>query len=427
MTLRTADLEQALLQLQQQPEQIEFWAEALTHTALSGDEKATAALLLLMEQQRRDRIHAVAAMAAHLAALGRDDSLTILAKTMPPPYAALCRAILAQYRYLSDYDPDQAYALYDTTLRHFPFADPLHGFSLAEIGSLKTQLAHRVLAPLLGVEPLRFLQTAPTAEDPVHIPPLPEGELLVLAACDEAYAGLYVPQFLAAVTHALPQATLLVHVMNPSPDGQQQRAALRNTYPRAVFSDEICPVNIPFYTVRRFTLAETLRHRCWSSDILVLDIDEEPTPALAGLVAAVQASPVALWQTKVFDRTVSGIYERVLFLRRNSPVTDRFLDYTRRYLHHKQQQGQIFWGWDGFALFHALCGLGEQRQQVLDLNPLYPTLFAEIMLQVIRHPKTEQNSSLTSPAMQELFRRLLSTRFDPAVSPQPFAWFLHKP
>ncbi len=353
------------------------WSDLLYALATTATVSDVWAVVPLLARNNQNRIAHLMVLCRRLAEEGHvavlDDLCAGDRLGISGVFLAVPRYYAARHAYLMDCALDVARAHYEQAVTGIPFAAGFADLKAEESADL-WDLLRRILFSLLGVRPLDYCEDAPSEPDLLlDFPDLPESDLLIFAACDDAYCQSYAYPFLSAVYRCCPDAVVLIHVMNPTPEGGAVRWALRRDFPRCAFSSESCPVSLPLYAARRFMLAEPLRRR-YNRDLLILDVDAVLTPEFMTDFAAVRASELALWRSLSMHSNDSGVYEAVVFAARGDTIAMQFFaDATAWYRKTLARDG-AFWCWDGYGLHYALARLGEQRSRVCNLAELWPDL-----------------------------------------------------
>lgn len=409
------------------PHTFEVWPPLLYALSVGPQPSDLWAALALMGRCGQDRIAGLEALGRQLGEQRRGDALERLSMTTAPqneaPYfASVLWTLLARYRYRIDYDLDAACALYDRALTGFPFERFLQDLPPAEQQSMLRILGHYTVPPLISLDPPEYIGDAPP-EDPQRMltpwPALPAADLLVLAACDDRYLQMYGHQFLQSVFTALPTASVLIHVMNPSDASAESRRHWQKEFPRCGFSEESGPTDVSYYAARRFMIADMVR-RHYHRDLLILDIDEVMTPAFPAVLERARQAPLALWFGPEFLNATNGILEGIVYAAGDNPLAGTALAATAAWLRKRHAENRAFWHWDGYALHHGLSHLGPQRAEVLDLAPLYPRLphdDGELPQKTV-HKRLDSTDD--QPNLQRLVAQAFLRRFDPQHTPQPF-------
>lgn len=209
------------------------------------------------------------------------------------------------------------------------------------------------------------------AEVAPAFPTLPDSDLLLLTACCDRYFTAYAERFLTGAAQALPGVPALIHVINPTPDGDALRARLAGVFPLARFTTETGRADAPFLSCRRLTLAPALRRHA-HRDLLVLDVDSVFPAATAAMVAACRGAAVATVSNREALLPTLLVSCAWVFLSVDAPATDRFLSLCTTYLHRKLAEPVVFWTVDQAALFRALCLLPDRATQARDLRDSFP-------------------------------------------------------
>lgn len=205
----------------------------------------------------------------------------------------------------------------------------------------------------------------------IDLPAPHPSPLLVFACCCDSYFRAYGERFVAQLSAALPQASYLIHVLNPSPAAHAMGERLRRDFPHGTISFEECREDGALYASRRFMLAPLLR-QLHAGDLLIMDVDSVFTGPIADLVAASRRAGMAYFGNAgelLPSLVVSAAY---LYLPRASPVADRFLASVAAYLHRKLAEPVVFWTVDQAALFRGVCLLEARRNDALDLSTVFP-------------------------------------------------------
>lgn len=205
----------------------------------------------------------------------------------------------------------------------------------------------------------------------------PDGPLFFACCCDTYFAA-YAERFVRQLSSLCPEGWYLIHVMNPSPEGESLRERLRSEFPRGDFSAETCRVDGAFYASRRFMLCPAILQR-YSCDVIVMDIDSFLHPTFPTLLEKSRDAALA-YIANVTELLPSFLISAAyLYLPKNSPIAHTFTSNAAAYLARKLTEPMVPWTVDQAALYWALCQLGPARRETMNLAAQVPHAISSIV------------------------------------------------
>lgn len=440
MSSLSATATAALAAVEADPRQAGLWEDLLYHLGQDGLPAALWSTLPLMAQHGINRAAVVINACARLAEDGCDlsgfDPLTA------DPFSTALSTVVACCRgrqaYLSGYDLNAACSAYDRAVQQFPFV-ALTAASAAlgredERATVQEFVWTRGLSPLFALSPPSYSAGSLPQDTALPWPDLPiAGDSLIMASADDGYCRIYGERLLDSVARYCPQTACLLHVMNPTDEGERVRQDWRQRYPFAAFVTESAPADVPYYAARRFMLINAVR-RHYGRAVVLMDMDGYLEQGMPELLPRLRQHPLALIfrrPTPVRAGQPNILYDafldaRCVYAHADSVVADRFFDRTAAYLAHKRADDAVFWCWDESALCHAFCCLdAAERAGIADMTALDSAVLQHGIATGNLHHKT-QGQSMTSnqPFAQRILARILGRLFDPVTTPQPFQMLL---